>query len=241
MLHRRTLYDDGTWSLCRNLKHKQIYIFSINQEQNGKIFSYPIFQFLMKKREKKLLELMQKVYFDKFQQNLEIASLHVDCEKAVINAFEEKFPNGSIILCSVHIIFRQKVDATFYKDPVLLNLWRIITGALYRNLSNDDIPEKIRTSLSDVTVNVYKDKQVGFTNFLKYLNETYFDENARFNPGYYAYYDAILLNGDYATSNNSLKRINRCLKEVAAGGYLPLSRVCRVLQRWIFTFPNTKK
>ena len=81
---------------------------------------------------------MQKVYFDKFKENLEIEALHVDCEKAVINAFEEKFPNSSIILCSVHIIrnilknFRQKVDATFYKDPVLLNLWRIITGALYQ-------------------------------------------------------------------------------------------------------------
>jgi len=46
--------------------------------------------------------------------------------------------------------------------------------------------------LADETVNVHKDKQVGYTNSLKYLNKTYFDENARFNPGYYAYYDAKL-------------------------------------------------
>jgi len=52
-----------------------------------------------------------------------------------------------------------------------------------------------------------------------------------FNPGYYQYFDSIL-DGNTVTSTNCLERINRTLKDAAAGGYLPLGRVCRVLQTW---------
>ena len=44
--------------------------------------------------------------------------------------------------------------------------------------------------------------------------------------------DNIILNSNYVTSTNCLERINRSLKDAAAGGHLPLSRVCRVLVSW---------
>ena len=54
-LHNRELFGDGTWSLCRNLPNRmQVYIFSVSMNQLGKTFSYPVFLFLMKKREQTL-------------------------------------------------------------------------------------------------------------------------------------------------------------------------------------------
>ena len=85
--------------------------------------------------------------------------------------------------------------------------------------------------LADQTERLAKSKKNGYKKFLKYLGDYYFNDSASFNPGYYQYFDSIL-NGNMVTSTNCLERINRNLKDAAAGGFLPLGRVCRVLQTW---------
>ena len=120
-------------------------MFSVSVNEMGGIFNYPIFCFLMKKRTKKhhndeILNFMKNVYFTKFQENLEIKAIHVDCERPFILSVEENFPKTSVVLCSIHIIrailrnFRSKVDPNFFTDPILLEIWRVITGALYLDL-----------------------------------------------------------------------------------------------------------
>ena len=68
------------------------------------------------------------------------------------------------------------------------------------------------------------------SNFVNYLNNWFFNEDATFNPGFFKYYDNIVFNGNFVTSTNCLERINLALKDTAAGGNMPLSRICRVLK-----------
>ena len=47
---------------------------------------------------------MEKVYFDKFEIELHIPTIHMDYEAACLNAIQEVFPKTAILLCSVHLI-----------------------------------------------------------------------------------------------------------------------------------------
>ena len=79
---------------------------------------------------------MKKLYFEKFGTELHIPTIHMDCEAACLNAIQEIFPKTAILLCSVHLIrtflknFRKKVDPIFYTDPILLEIWRVLTGCI---------------------------------------------------------------------------------------------------------------
>ena len=106
------------------------------------------------KKEKKsydeILNFMKAVYFEKFQENLQISAIHVDCVVYTL------FVQSSEILPQKYC---SKVDALFYTDPVLLHLWRIITGAIYLNLSNHDFLDMLKSFLLDETENIPKEKK----------------------------------------------------------------------------------
>ena len=72
-------------------------------------------------------------------------------------------------------------------------------------------------------------KKPGYLKFIGYLDQWFFNDDATFNPGYYQYFDAIVFTGNYKVSTNCLERVNKTVKDMAAGGNLPLSRACRVL------------
>ena len=153
----KELFGDGTWSIVRNVEFGQYYIFSVNLDNMDRTFNYPVMGFLMRKREKKhyieILNFMKQVFFEKFETELEIPVIHMDCEVACLKAVKDVFPKTSILLCSVHIIrtflknFRKKVDPIFYKDPTLLEIWRVLTGCIFLNLSDENFLEKIREFL----------------------------------------------------------------------------------------------
>ena len=64
------------------------------------------------------------------------------------------------------------------------------------------------------------------------MDTWFFNENATFNPGFFQYFNSIIFTGNFVTSTNCLKRINLALKDTAAGGHMPLSRICRVLKKF---------
>ena len=88
-MNHRHIFVDGTFSVCRNLDFKQIYIFSvcINNSTNTKVFSYPFMKFMM-------------IYYEKFQTKLNIPVFHCDAEIGFINAAKFVFPDIEILLCS---------------------------------------------------------------------------------------------------------------------------------------------
>ena len=89
------------------------------------------------------------VYFEKFEIELKPLMFHLDCEQATITSLLINFPETPVTLCSVHIIrnlmkqLKTYTTGDFYKNPILLNFWRILTGSLFLNLDCPEILNEI--------------------------------------------------------------------------------------------------
>ena len=74
---------------------------------------------------------------------------HLDCDQATITSLLINFPETPVTLCSVHIIrnlmkqLKTYTTGDFYKNPILLNFWRILTGSLFLNLDCSEILNEI--------------------------------------------------------------------------------------------------
>ena len=89
-------------------------------------------KFLMVKRSKnsyiEILEFCKKIYYEKFQTELNIPVFHCDAEIGFINAAKFVFPDIEILLCSVHFIrtfqkyFIEKVSGILFKSAITLHL-----------------------------------------------------------------------------------------------------------------------
>ena len=113
----------------------------------------------------------------------------------------------------------------FYKNPILLNFWRILTGSLFLNL---DCPEILNEILRFFRFEILNDETLENSlkiQLEKYINEYlikyYFHENAQFNFKLFNYYENTNV-GNYNFSTNSLESLNRRLKEACGAGQLPL-------------------
>ena len=74
------------------------------------------------------------------------------------------------------------------------------------------------------------DKKLGFKNFVNYLNTWLFNEDAIFNPGFYKFYDFIVWKFRHQHELFGAHKLGS--KEYAAGGYMPLSRICSILKQF---------
>ena len=78
-----------------------------------------------------ITKFMKYVYFEKFGIELEIPTIHVDFFAHPRGVF--KNPGHFVLRArnSVFFNYRTKVDSTFWKDPVLLKVWRVVTGCIF--------------------------------------------------------------------------------------------------------------
>ena len=144
------------------------------------------------------------------------------------------FPETPVTLCSVHIIrnlmkqLKTYTTGDFYKNPVLLKFWRILTGSLFLNLN---FPEILSEILRYFKFDILTDENL--ENPLKnqlqkyidqYLIKYYFDANSQFNFTLFNYYENTNV-GNYNFSTNSLESLNRRLKEACGAGQLPLKKL----------------
>ena len=103
---------------------------------------------------------------------------------------------------------KQKVSHKWYKNPTLVQAWRVISGSLFLNLNDQEIFNEIDTYLK-VTIpeGLSADLEPKFDHFLEYLHSTYFSPTAKFNFGYYQYYSNMVENDDYSTTTNPIESI----------------------------------
>ena len=148
---------DGTFAVVRSLSYTQIYIFSVSFEYLYKTFNMPVCMFLMKKKGKaayiEVLQFLKIKYQEQCGKVLTIKRISSDCEHAFILAVNHVFPETQVVLCSIHIIralmrnMKSKVDTNYFKNPVLVVAWRVITGCIFLDLQDPEIFEKIDTYL----------------------------------------------------------------------------------------------
>ena len=157
---------------------------------------------------------------------------HLDCEKATINSLLTNFPETPVTLCSVHIIrnfmkhLKEYTVGDFYKNPILLKFWRILTGSIFLNLSSPEILESILSYFHEISNDpgLEPNMQTRLKNYInKYLVKYYFSVDAPFNFTLFDYYSNTN-SGNYNFSTNSLESLNRRLKEICGAGQLPLKK-----------------
>ena len=70
------LFMDGTWSVARNVRYRQIYIFSINFQHLQKTFNMPVLYIFMQKKSKnnynEIFAFMKRTYYAKMGKELGI-------------------------------------------------------------------------------------------------------------------------------------------------------------------------
>ena len=95
--------------------------------------------------------------------------------------------------------------------------------------------------MADKKADAQNEKKIGYQKFLYYLYTWFFNDSETFNP-FFQYFNSIIFNGNFVTSTNCLERINLALKDTAAGGHVPLSRIWRVLKNLsTHTYLNMRK
>ena len=163
------LFLDGTFSLTRSTDFSQVYIFSHLFLNDHRTFSYPLIFFMMKNKKKisydEIFEFLKNKYFEKFENNLKPFMFHLDCEQATITSLLNNFPETPVTLCSVHLLrnfmkhLKSFTTGDFYKNPVLLKFWRILTGCIFLNLTCPEILEEIMRYFKHEILN---DNQLNF-------------------------------------------------------------------------------
>ena len=153
-----------------------------------------------KKKDKSIRDLDKANHF-KETSDLPIQERHL--LKAFTKAVSECFPKSSMYLCSVHILrcfmknFKGKVDTTFFKNPGLVKIWRILSGSIFLPLGQTEILNVLKLYLKNESKTFPKNLARKFRKFLKYLNKFYFSDNAPFSPGFYPYFDLITVTGNF--------------------------------------------
>ena len=229
------LFLDGTFSLTRSTEFSQVYIFSHLFLNDHKTFSYPLIFIMMRNKKKisydDIFNFLKTQYFNKFEIELKPFMFHLDCEQATISSLLHNFPETPVTLCSVHIIrnlmkqLKTYTTGDFYKNPVLLKFWRILTGSLFLNLNCPEIlSEILRYFKFDILTdenleNPLKNQLEKYID--QYLIKYYFGANSQFNFTLFNYYENTNV-GNYNFSTNSLESLNRRLKEACGAGQLPL-------------------
>ena len=139
---------------------------------------------IRKEKKRKYTHFSEETAFQKFM-------FHLDCEQATITALLNNFPETPVTLCSVHIIrnlmkqLKTYTTGDFYKNPILLNFWRVLTGSLFLNLNCPEILSEILRFfrfeiLTDETLE--NSLKIQLKKYIdEYLVKYYFDVNAQFN------------------------------------------------------------
>ena len=135
-----------------------------------------------------ILEFCKKIYYEKFQTELNIPVFHCDAEIGFINAAKFVFLDIEILLCSVHLIrtfqkiFIKKVSGDFYSNPQLLYIWKVLCGSIFLNLKSVEIKAELRLFFSNEKNKLEENLQNLFQNFVDYLNKYFLNQNAIFSP-----------------------------------------------------------
>ena len=189
-----------------------------------------------------ILEFCKKIYYEKFQTELNIPVFHCDAEIGFINAAKFVFPDIEILLCSVHLIrtfqknFIKKVSGDFYSNPQLLYIWKVLCGSIFLNLKSVEIKAELRLFFSNEKNKLEENLQNLFQNFVDYLNKYFLNQNAIFSPENFDFFDAIVMQGYCTTSTNCLESIDKQLKSSAGAGLLTLNSTCRVIKDFKVTY-----
>ena len=195
----------------------------------------PIAFFLMKKKCRgayvEILQLLKRKYKELFGDELVIRRVSSDAERAFILAVEDVFPETQVTLCSVHILrcilkdLKNKVSHAWYKNATLVHAWRVISGALFLNLADEEIFKEIDTFLKvKVPEGLSPDLEPKFDLFLEYLFNTYFSPTATFNFGFFQYYTNMVDFDDFSTTTNPIESINSQLKRACTRGHISFIR-----------------
>jgi hypothetical protein len=116
------------------------------------------------------------------------------------------------------------------KTNTILYIWRVLSGCIFLNLSDDQILSEIVDFLFGCQFMVPEKFQIRYLVFVNYLVKFYFSSNSPFNPGNFNYYNAIISKGYMKTSTNCLESLNRRLKERTGQGFLSFNKVCSVIK-----------
>ena len=117
--------------------------------------------------------------------------------------------------------FQQPQGQFFFNKSKRRPMWSFLL-----NLSDPEILNNILSySRTNILAELDENLRENLSNFIeKYLVKYYFNPTAQFNFTLYDYY-GISSNGNYNFSTNSLKSVNRRLKEACGAGQLPLKKI----------------
>ena len=90
-------FIDGTWDICKNTMFEQVWVIVARKEPG---ISLPCAFYLLPNKQPETYRRALKAIKDKGVSNP--AKVHVDFERAEINAVKEELENGDIITCQVH-------------------------------------------------------------------------------------------------------------------------------------------
>ena len=89
---------DGTWAPVRFLKHKQMYVLTVQYRKGDKLITIPVVYCLThhfsQRSYNSLFDFVKHQYENEFGQKLIITELHLDMELAVVNSARLNFPRN---------------------------------------------------------------------------------------------------------------------------------------------------
>ena len=126
--------------------------------------------------------------------------------------------------------FKSKVSGTYFLNPDLLYIWRVLSGWIFFNLCDENILNVIITFLHDCHFLIDENLRPGFSEFKNYLLKYYFSAASPSNPGNFDYYYSILMEGYMTSSTNCLESLNIQLIYLSGSGFLAFNRTCGVIK-----------
>jgi hypothetical protein len=142
LLQEKTWFVDGTFTICKDISDRQIYIISVLFESDDKkrVFSYPIIFVFCKSKGAELYKNMFRVINRKFLESeksgLNPLNINSDCEQSLIISVKTVYPNANINLCQVHIqrawerkLFEKVGRTNFNRNKILKRNLTILNGS----------------------------------------------------------------------------------------------------------------
>ena len=239
-LHNKRIYCDGTFSVCRSLKDfNQIYLFSIKQQEDGRVATFPVIYFLLKNKDKQSyitvfnhLKLIVEAHTEK---PLTPVAFHVDLEQAAVKAMEVVFPAVTIVLCSIHLLRGWHRNAItkcthFFANTDQREFWTTLCGSIFMPLHNDQIRNNFLLYFDEVESKLPDPLVPGFSELKLYLVKFFFAKDAVFPLKYWDYNDMVVNQSENDTTTNSLETLNKKLKKKAGAGVMPLRRTLECMR-----------
>ena len=183
---------DGTWAPIRYLSFKQMYVLTVQVRKQNKLMTIPIVYCLTnhfsQRSYNSLFEFVKHQFENQFSKKLVIQEFHLDMELAVLNSVKLNFPGIKIIFCYVHVLrsisrhCKTLFGQHFYKDRILLEYFKVISGCFFLDHQNKPIIAEMKEILGSYQHRVPAKSRAkrGIGTLNKYLNKNFFGARARF-------------------------------------------------------------